>query len=590
MDRLVGDRQKREQQPSKITSSAVSDVVNLNTVDALAALNKIIWRNFLHVGLFSFFFNALLFSSPIYMLQIYNRILPAKAEEALINITLLLVFMMVSMGVFDVIRQWLLVRLAREVEHIVSRDALEAALSSSIENGPTSNHRQILCDIDQIRSLLTRGHLLHLFDILWLPGFLLAVALLHPLLALVALIGVGLLGAIGALGHAIVTPAVKKASGSSWRISSIADQMLSKADTLCALGMKPAMLRRWDRMREEVAEEHMAAGYHLALLTSASKAVRVTIQSITLGVGAHLAIHDLISAGAIVAGSVLVGRALGPIEASVLAWHELWKAFEARKRLIRVRGEHQVTKNYDAVRRCVGSLKVAHLSYEIDRRVLLRNINFELEPGQLFVIFGPSGTGKTTLAKHLVGTWSTGGAVRLDGLDVASMSDSARARLIGYLPQDCELFDGTIAETISRFGNTTAKKIIENAELAGVHEMILRLPNDYGTRIGVGGCPLSGGQRQRLAFARALYGDPAMVVLDEPSAHLDESCEHRLIQTLRTIKERGTTICLATHKSNFINIADRILILNSSGEARFGAPRDLLIRRLHPVPAKKMVR
>lgn len=548
-------------------------------------LKQTIKHHILHMSLFSIFFNLLLFSSPLYMLQIYNRILPARAEEALINITLLVGFMLATMGLLDCIRQLILVQLSRKVESGISGKALAAALSPPRTGGATGNHQQILRDIDQIRAFLTKGHLLHVFDIMWLPIFLIAIAMLHPVLAIVALIGVAMLGVLGIIGHILVVPATTKASSSSLNAMAIADQMIAKADVLRGLGMTPAMIKRWDEIREQSATKHATASQRLGSLTAASKALKIFIQSLSLGVGAYLAINDLVSAGAIVAGSILVGRALGPIEASILAWHELLKARGSYKRLTCLCRDHLPTAGQTITPHCAGALSVERLSCVIGDRPILRDVSFEAKPGQLIGIIGPSGAGKTTLARHLVGAWSSGGAVRLDGLDVASMSDETKGRFIGYLPQESQLFDGTVVETISRFGDPTAEEILQTAHMVGIHEMILRLPDDYGTRIGVDGCLLSGGQRQRLALARALYGDPALVVLDEPCTNLDEFGERRLIDTIQSVRSRNATICLVTHKINFIRLADVLLVLNVKGEARFCTPHDLFAQPLQSVPA-----
>ena len=540
----------------------------------------------LHLAVFSFFFNALLFSSPVYMLQIYNRILPARAEEALLNITLLVAFMLAIMGLLDGVRHMVLVRLSRAVETKLSGPALLAALTPARNGNQGANHQQILRDIDQIRALLTKGHLLHVLDVLWLPIFLIAIALLHPLLAVVAMVGVCLLGGVGMIGHAVVAPATAVASSSMLKVFSFAEQMIAKADVMRGLGMATAMTKRWDEIREQAAAKHMIASYRLGTLTAGSKALKIFIQSITLGMGAYLAIQDAVSAGAIVAASILVGRALGPLEASIVAWHEILKARSSFARLAQANDENRSVSVQRIARPSRGALLVDHLSCIIDHRPILKDVSFKVEPGQLTTIVGPSGAGKSTLARHLVGAWSSDGSVRLDGLDVASMSDEDKRRFIGYLPQESQLFDGSVIETIGRFGEPTAMEVLQTAELAGIHEMILRLPDDYGARIGVDGCLLSGGQRQRLALARAIYGDPLLLVLDEPCAHLDESGERRLIETIQVLKQRGVTIFLITHKINFICLADHVLVLNARGGARFGSPRDIFARPLKSVPKR----
>lgn len=518
------------------------------------------------------------------MLQIYNRILPARAEGALLNITLLVVFMLVIMGLLDAIRHMILARLSRNVENKISRPVLAAALTPACKSSQRSNHLQILRDIDQIRALLNKGHLLHVFDVMWVPIFLIAIALLHPLLAVVAMIGLCLLGGLGAISHAVVVPATTIASRSALKVFSVAEQMIAKADTMRGLGMTNTMTERWDKLREQVAERHMMASYRLGSLTAASKAIKIFVQAIALGVGAFLAMNDSVSPGAIVAASILVGRALSPLEASIVAWHELIRARESYRRLMLLSDNDRPSISPSIVVPRRGALTVEHLSCIIDDRPILKPVNFQVQPGQLTAIVGPSGAGKSTLARHLVGAWESNGAVRLDELDIASMTDEVKSRSIGYLPQESQLFDGTIVETISRFGQSTAEEVLQTAQLAGIHEMILRLPDDYGTRIGVDGCLLSGGQRQRLALARAIHGNPALLVLDEPCAHLDEIAERRLIRTLHVLKQRKITICLITHKVNFLCMADQVVVLSTKEEARCGAPRDIFSNPLRAVP------
>ncbi len=541
----------------------------------------------IHIVIFSLFFNIILFVSPLYMLQIYNRILPARGEETLIWLTALVVALLAIMAVVDAVRHIMFIRLSGRFErrlslHLMSRAFRRRATLPGSDKSTTISH------IDQIRNLLAKGHLLHLLDALLSPLFVLGIAFFHPALALIALLGGGILLAMGLINHAIVLRSMEEARVQAVRGVTQTDEMMRRADVIQALGMGPVILDRWSNLRYIGVSKQMTASDQAALIAAASKSIKMFIQSMMLGVGAYLAIHDAISAGAIIAASILVGRALGPIEASIAAWMELIKARSALGELLTLMDDDERSPDVPMLMTCEGQLDVENLFCSVEGHTILREVNFTAEPGQVIAILGPSGCGKTTLIRHLIGSWSSSiGTARLDDVDVASLSDDARRRFIGYLPQDIGLLDGSIVETISRFGAPEPEDILETATLARVHRMILRLPDGYGTRVGADGYRLSGGQRQQLALARALYGNPPFVVLDEPSSHLDDVGERQLLDIINDLKERGTTLCIATHKASFMRFADRSLIINGKGEARFGRPPDLFKPTLRAVPARR---
>lgn len=529
----------------------------------------------IHVSLFSFFFNLILFSSPIYMLQIYNRILPARGEETLFWLTALIIILFIAMAAIDAARHMVFVRLAGQFEQRVSHHLLSLTLKKSARSHEPEKSN-VLLEVDKIRNFLSKGHLLHFFDLMWFPLFVLAIGLFHPVLAFIALLGGITMALVALANHIFVGRSMETARDGAVRSLSQAEQMTRKADVVQSLGMKSSMMRRWNMLRHEAVTAHMAASDQFGIVSSISKALRMLIQSITLGTGAYLAIHDSISPGAIVAASILIGRALGPIEASILGWQELVKVRLAAIKLVSLLEQSESLPESVHLPGCIGCLEVENLSCSIGGHQILRDINFETTPGEMIAILGPSGCGKTTLVRHLIGSWSgTTGIVRLDDVDIAKLTDDARLRYVGYLPQEIDLLDGSIVETISRFGNPEAEDILETAKIAGIHRMILRLPQGYGTRTGVDGHRLSGGQRQRLALARAIYGRPTFVVLDEPCAHLDELGVRTLIEAIENLKRRGTTLCVVTHKTNFVRLADRVLIMNDKGEARFGRPPEL---------------
>jgi PrtD family type I secretion system ABC transporter len=365
---------------------------------------------------------------------------------------------------------------------------------------------------------------------------------------------------------------------------SLADQLFAKIEIIHALGMRTTLTDRWMRHRARAVADHVRASDRLAVISAISRSSRMLAQSGTLGAGAYLALQGEISAGAIIAASVLVGRALAPIEASIGAWQDLQKAWAAYNRLVHFLPEDALSPVPAVPLICRGRLSVENLSFSAGNHLILRDISFEVKPGEMIAVVGVSGSGKTTLIRHLVGAWpASHGSARLDNLEVSKMNDDMRQRHLGYVPQDIQLLDGTIVDNISRFGTPIPEDIVAAAQLAGVHDMILRMPENYGTHIGIDGMLLSAGQRQQLALARALYGNPVFVALDEPCAHLDELSERMLMQTLAILRERGVTVCIASHKPNLIRLADLVLVLNAQGHARLGTPDDLFRPALRPV-------
>ena len=537
----------------------------------------------LHISIFSIFFNIILFSSPIYMIQIYNRVLPTRSEEALVWLTVLIVILFISMSAIDMARHMVLVRLSKVFEEHVTKQAMHASLVAGEVVASTSG-MSILRDIDQIRSLLAKGHLVSLLDILWFPIFVAAVGFLHPILAIMALAGGAWLALLALLSHISLTPAMEETRTHAVNALSSADQLFAKVEVVHALGMRTALIDRWMRTRSQAVTAHAKASDWHAAISSVSRTSRMLAQSLTLGVGAYLALQGAISAGAIIAASVLVGRALAPIETSIGAWQDLQKAWAAYDRLIQFLQESAGPSIPPLTQAFEGRLSVEDLSCSIGNQIILRDINFGAEPGELIAIVGPSGCGKTTLARHLVGACqSRQGLVRLDDLEVSKLTRDMRHQCLGYVPQEVQLLDGTIIESIGRFEKPIPEKIVATAQLAGIHKMIMRLPDHYGTRIGADGVLLSAGQRQRLALARALYGDPKFVVLDEPCAHLDEANEQLLMHTLVNLIERGVTVCLVTHKANLVRLASKVLILNAQGQARVGSPNDLFRSTIRPI-------
>ena len=542
-----------------------------------------------HAGVFSFFFNVLLFASPIYMLQIYNRVLPARGEVTLLWLSVLVVALLSMMAVIDAVRQLIFVRLSGTFDACTNVRALARAFDDNLRN-PSMIKGRVLGDLDHVRRFISHPHLLAIFDIAWLPLFIIALAFVHPILAIVAAGGASWLFLLACFNHKAVATSSNRGRVSAIDAMTLGESILSKAEVVRALGMLPPMMQRWLQKHQSSVDEQLRAAHWGAIYSAVTKASRLLIQAVTLGVGAHLAIGDAISAGAIVASSVLVGRALAPIEICITVWQELLKSCAAYQRLDQLFRKRQRPSNQTGLAAPRGHLSVEDLCYSIGGQPILRDLRFDVRPGQVLAVIGPSGAGKSTLARHLVGAGAgDSGTARLDDADLAWVSDDFLRRYIGYLPQGIHLFDGTVAKNICRFGTPDPALVLEAARVAGVHDMILRLPAGYDTEVGRDGCQLSWGQRQRLALARALYGQPALVVLDEPSAHLDEGGESALITAIAKAKEQGMTVVVMTHKINIASRSDLLLVMDLRRRYHLAPPGDILKPPAGAAPKPRIV-
>ena len=548
-------------------------------------------RAIFHLFVFSIFYNVLLFTSPVYMLQIYNRIIPSRSEETLVWLTLLVIILFVFLSVIDTIRHMIFVQLADQFETSFSRACFKKALSFGAQEHISSRDRP-LREIDQIKTLLAKGQLIHFFDILWFPAFVIALGLLHPFLACMAIVGGVWLGAFAFGSHLLTSRAAKKGRLCARDAYAMAEEMTVNAEVVKSIGMMPALLQRWGRVRLQTSADQCMVADQSAVITATGKTSRLVIQSLTLGLGAYLAISDAVSAGAIVASSILVGRALAPIEPAIAALYKLFEAKAAYLRLLRLMDMSSDDEQQLSLPAGKGCLTVDHLTCVQGNQIVLKDLSFELTARKMVAIVGPSGAGKSTLVKHLIGLRrGAEGFVRLDGIDLFTLSDEVRLQGIGYMPQEERMVTGTVVDCIGQFGSRSAEDILEATQLTDVHDMILKLPEGYATRIGGDGCYLSVGQQRRLALARAVCGMPGLVVFDEPSAFLDEAGERSLLQTIDELRHNEVTICVVTHKTTLIRQADLLVVLNARGESRVGHPEDIFTPRLRSIsPQKRLIK
>jgi ATP-binding cassette subfamily C exporter for protease/lipase len=423
-----------------------------------------------------------------------------------------------------------------------------------------------------------------MLDAPWLPIFLVVAFLFHPWFGVMTLVLALVLIGLAIWGELATRASLAEANQMSVKSASYVNSTLHNAEVIQALGMLPALRQRWSFLQRGIITAQARASDRSARITSMTRFVRISGQSLSLGLGALLVLEGQISAGMMIAMSLLLGRALAPVEIAIGSWKQFGGARQGYQRLSQLLEQQPRAREPMPLPAPSGALRLEHVHAGPPGATLptVRDIHFALNKGEVLAIIGPSASGKSTLARALVGIWPTlAGAVRLDNAEISQWSPEALGPHLGYLPQDIELFDGSVAENIARFGELDSRKIIEAGRYAGIHEMVLRFPKGYDTLLGPGGLGLSGGQKQRIGLARAVYGTPAMIVLDEPNSNLDEAGEVALVHALRSLKNAGSTVIMITHRPSVLGMVDKILLLNDGVQQLFG-PRDQVLKALMP--------
>jgi ATP-binding cassette, subfamily C, bacterial len=531
---------------------------------------------------FSLFINILMFVSPLYMLQIYDRVLSSRSQTTLIAITVIAGLMLLVYAVLESLRTHILVRAGLLFDQVIASAAFNA-IHRGLLKRPGTNLVQGLRDVDSLREFLTGSGLLAFCDAPWFPVFVFASFLLHPWFGWIAIVGSVVIWTLTLINEVITKKELNEASSASIEAGQRANTTFRNVEVLQAMGMLGALRTLWLGMHQKHLGWQARASDRAGLLLAGTKFFRAFLQIIILGTGGYLAINQEISPGGIVAASILIGRALQPMEVAVASWKGFVNARGAYRRLSQlfaVAGQEPERMPLPAP---LGALSVENVLAGApgQREAILKGISFALTPGEILCVVGPSAAGKSTLARVIVGVWSAAqGAVRVDGSDLSHWDAQQLGRHIGYLPQDVELFAGTVAQNIGRFGeNIDSEHVIAAAEQAGCHELIQHFSEGYNTQIGDGGMALSGGQRQRVALARALYGEPSLIVLDEPNSNLDSAGEEALLRAIQGLKARGKTAILITHKVNVLAVADKILVM-ANGQVQSFGPRDEILARL----------
>lgn len=533
---------------------------------------------FLILGIFSFFINALMLVPSIFMLQIYDRVLGSHNLTTLFMLVIIVLVMYILMAAIEWVRSRILVRTGARIEEELNEKIFTSAFKAilSKKGGDT---RQAIGDLTNVRQFLTSAGLIAFFDAPWSLIFLAFIFILHPMLGWFALAGMLILLALTLIMEWATSKPLAKATLIGMQSTNFANNQLVNAEVIEAMGMLPSLRQRWKAKHNEMLVLQAIASDRSGIISSVTKFVRVSIQSLILGLGAYLVIKDGLSPGVMVVASLLVGRALAPIEQLISAWRNFVSARNAYQRLNALLAEFSYENQTMPLPPPKGSLKLENVFAfpPSGTEAILKGIDFYLPEGEILAIVGPSGSGKSTLARLLVGVWpATRGTVRLDGSDIFNWDKIELGPWVGYLPQDVELFEGTIAENIARFGEVDSTQVISAAQRAAVHDLVLKLPEGYDTDIGPAGNFLSGGQRQRIALARAMYGNPSLFVFDEPNSNLDEAGELALMGAIKYLKSEGKTVVLISHRRNIVSIADKLLVLNNGIIQAFG-PREKVI-------------
>lgn len=542
------------------------------------------------LGLFSGVINLLMLVPSIYMMQVFDRVLTSRNETTLLMLSLILLGFFALSCVLEWVRGQVMIRMSAGLDTHLGERVFDAAFERSLKEH-SANPAQVLSDLNSIRQFVTGPGLIALFDAPWLPLYLIATFLFHPWLGVFTVIGSLILAALALWNELATRKSMAEANRLSVASSSYVNGTLHNAEVIQALGMLAPLRRRWFNVQQRMIVEQARASDRSARIASLSRFVRMTWQSLALGLGAILVIENQISAGVMIAVSVLLGRAMAPAEALIGSWKQMGNAKSSYLRLNRLLDEFPQAGTRMPLPPPSGAMSLERLVVTPpgQQKPAINGVTFALAKGEVLAIIGPSASGKSSLARAMVGIWpARQGSVRLDGAEIGQWSREALGPHLGYLPQDIELFDGSIAENIARFGEVQAEQVIAAAQLAGIHDMILQLPNGYDTLLGSGGLGLSGGQKQRIGMARALYGKPALVVLDEPNSNLDDAGELALVQAVRRLKADGCTVVLVTHRPNVLNAVDKLLFLRDGVQHLFG-PRDQVLKTLVPVPTGKPV-
>lgn len=564
------------------------DTMSSQSENNLQTALKACKSSFLSVGFFSFFVNALMLVPTFYMIQVSGRVVPSSSTSTLLMLTLILVVLVGTLGALEWVRSRIMVRISNRLDVMLSRDVYRASFKRALNSGGTDATAQSLNDLTSLRQFFTGSGLFAFFDAPWFPVYTAVMFLFHPWFGWMTLACGVVLASLAVVNHRVTGKSLATANKENVASNVITTKTLRNAEVIESMGMLETLMNRWAKRQRNIMMLQSDASDKGGLVSSISKTFRTLSQSIMLAIGAYLVITHEINPGLLMAGSLLLGRALSPIDQMIGSWKGFVAAKVQYDRLSKVMDDLNKEPERMPLPAPEGHIQVENLIVAPPgaKAPVLRSISFVAPAGSVVGIVGPSAAGKSTLVRALMGIWPPQhGVVRLDGADISTWDKQALGPYVGYLPQDIELFEGSISENIARFDKVDPEKVVQAAQMAGVHEMILMLPDGYDTVIGKDGVNLSGGQRQRIGLARAVYGNPRLIVLDEPNSNLDDVGERALGVALQKLKETGATVFIVSHRPNILTRLDRVLVMAGGTISMYGE-RDRVIAELAAQQAK----
>ncbi len=538
--------------------------------------------SFVMVGLFSMFINMIMIVPAIYMLQVYDRVVTSGSHSTLVMLTLIALLFFLTLGALEIVRSRIMVRVSGKLDLMLSSKAFNASFKRALFSSGRAATAQASQDINGVRQFLTNNALFAFFDTPWVPIYLLVMYAFHPLFGLVGLVSAIILSILAVCNELSTRKLMEAANKNAVAANQYMSTNLRNAEVVDSMGMLSNIRQRWFAKNQEALVQQAKASDRAGAFAGVSKTIRLSVQSMILGLGAYLAINLEITPGLMIAGSILLGRALAPIDQMIGAWKQFGSARTQYSRIKELFEKIPEDPEVMSLPEPTGQLSIEGviITPPGSKEPVIKGISFALGKGEVLGIIGPSASGKSTLARAILGIWpALKGHVRLDGADIFRWDREELGPHVGYLPQDIELFDGTVSENIARFGEVDPEAVVAAAQAAGVHELILRLPHGYDTRIGTSGSALSGGQRQRIGLARALYGQPKLVILDEPNSNLDDAGDKALAVAVHNLKAQGTTVVLISHRHTILSQVDKILLMSDGIAAAFG-PRDEVLGKM----------
>lgn len=535
-------------------------------------------KSFIFVGFFSFFINILQLTSPLYMLQLYDRVMVSRSESTLLFLTLLIIVLFITMGLLEIIRSRILVRVGNKIDALLS-ERVFTSIFALANKMPGKASSMPLNDLTQIRQFMTGNGLFAFFDAPWMPIYLFVLFIFNIHFGLFSLASIALLIFFAIMNEKTTKEKLDETNRYGRESLLFVDASVKNAEVIHAMGMQKSIQALWQKKYFNFLKAQMIASDNAGFWSNCTKVTRALLQSLILGLGGLLAIQGEISAGMMIAGSILMGRALAPIDLMIGTWKGFSNARGAYSRLDSLLEQFPLTHQVMElpIPKGILSLEGVRLTPPNSKELSLKGISLQIEQGDIVGIIGPSAAGKSSLAKALLGIWPlSSGSVRIDHADITQWDREHLGKFIGYLPQDIELFEGTISDNICRFTHAEPQKIVEAATIAGVHQMILHLPQGYDTYLGANGITLSSGQRQRIGLARALYGDPVLVVLDEPNSNLDDMGEAALVEAVKIFKMKGKTVIIITHRANILQVTNKLLLMQQGTISLYGDTNDIL--------------